>query len=192
MYFSRLLKNPTPCFDGLSMSGSPPRFHGCFPLILNYYLRRSCRGAQISWSSFPQSSSGNPWFSAQPRPAWMPTSDTAEKRRLPFGPEPPPTFSGSHIERKEHKEMRRISISLRSLRSLRLIRFSANRSKGDFSAGLLGDCGHDGMQIWSLGCGHRPALGLSKGAETLFQQPASVVRQAEGRLLMPAKRCDRG
>ena len=44
--FSRLLKNPTPCFDKLSMSGSPPRFHCTFPLTLSL-----SKGAQIL---FPQ------------------------------------------------------------------------------------------------------------------------------------------
>ena len=63
--------------------------------VLNYYLRKSLRGAQISWSSFPQSSSGNPWLSVNPAA--------------------PPGCP-------------------------------------------LKDCGHDGMQIWSLGCGHGPAL----------------------------------
>jgi len=29
-----MLKNPSPCFDRLSMSGSPPRFHWAFPLAL--------------------------------------------------------------------------------------------------------------------------------------------------------------
>jgi hypothetical protein len=30
-----MLKNPSPCFDGLSMSGTPPRFHCTFPLTLS-------------------------------------------------------------------------------------------------------------------------------------------------------------
>ena len=55
---NRMLRNPAPCFDRLMLrqaqqSGSPPRFHWNRSLTLNYYLRKSCRGAQISWSSFP-------------------------------------------------------------------------------------------------------------------------------------------
>ena len=32
---NRLLKNPTQCFDRLTMSGSPPLFHCTFPLTLS-------------------------------------------------------------------------------------------------------------------------------------------------------------
>ncbi len=67
-----------------------------------YYLRKSCRGAQISWSSFPRSSSGNPC--------------------RPGNPAAPPGCP-------------------------------------------LGNCGHDEMQIWSLGCGRRPALSHIEGGE---------------------------
>ena len=73
--------------------------------VLYYYGRDSCRGVQTSWSSFPQSSSGNPCLS------------------------------------------------------------------GNLAAPpgcRLGDCRHDGVPIWSLGCGRQPALGLSKGLPAIW------------------------
>jgi hypothetical protein len=60
------LKNPTPCFDKLSMSGSPTRFHYVFPLTLSLSKgaqalfqradRRNRRSASISLENAPRQS----------------------------------------------------------------------------------------------------------------------------------------
>jgi integrase len=50
------LKNPTPCFDKLSMSGSPPRFHCVFPLTLSL-----SKGAQALFQQ-PVRRRGKVWY----------------------------------------------------------------------------------------------------------------------------------
>ena len=151
------------------MSGSPPRFHWIFPLTLNYYLRKSCRGAQISWSSFPRSSSGNPCRPGNPAaPPGCPLGncghDEMQIWSLGCGPRPALNYY-------LRKSWRGAQISWSSFpRSS-----SGNPCRPGNPAAPpgcpLGNCGHDEMQIWSLGCGPRPALSLSKGAKTVFQHP---------------------